>query len=77
MRLIDADVLKEKAFGKRNGLVHTKDIDDIPTVDATEVIMCKNCKHHDDECLWCKKLQRETENDCYCSLAKRREDEID
>ncbi len=47
-------------------------LEEAPTVDAVDVIKCKDCKHHDDECLWCKKLQRETENDCYCSLAKRR-----
>ena len=39
---------------------------------AEQLIQCRDCKHHDDECLWCKVLQRETENDCYCSLAKRR-----
>lgn len=33
MRLIDADALKEKAFGKRGGLIHTSDIDAMPTID--------------------------------------------
>ena len=37
MRLIDVDELKKKAFGKRGGLIHTKDIDDAPTVDAVPV----------------------------------------
>lgn len=32
MRLIDADALKEKAFGKRGGLIHTEDIDNAPTI---------------------------------------------
>ena len=31
MRMIDADALKEKAFGRRGGLIHTSDIDDMPT----------------------------------------------
>lgn len=32
-RLIDADALKEKAFGKRGGLIHTTDIDEMPTIE--------------------------------------------
>ena len=38
MRLVDADALKEKAFGKRGGLIHTSDIDAAPTVDAVPVV---------------------------------------
>lgn len=45
-RLIDADALKAKAFGKRGGLIHTSDIDAMPTVDAVPVVRCKDCK-------WC------------------------
>lgn len=47
-------------------------IDSSSVFDDAVVIHCDHCKHHDDECQWCKKLQRETENDCFCSLAKRR-----
>lgn len=36
MRLIDADELKTKAFGKRGGLIHTSDIDHAPTVDPVK-----------------------------------------
>lgn len=32
-RLIDADELKKKAFGKRGGLIHTADIDAMPTIE--------------------------------------------
>ena len=38
MRLVDADALKAKAFGKRGGLIHTSDIDAMPTVDAAPVV---------------------------------------
>ena len=38
MRLVDADALKAKSFGKRGGLIHTSDIDALPTVDAVPVI---------------------------------------
>ena len=37
MRLIDAEALKAKTFGKRGGLVHTSDIDAAPTVDAIPI----------------------------------------
>lgn len=42
MRLIDADALKAKAFGKRKGLVHVADIDDAPTIDAIPVEWIKD-----------------------------------
>ena len=32
MRAINADKLKKKAFGKRGGLIHTTDIDAMPTI---------------------------------------------
>lgn len=32
-RLIDANALKAKAFGKRKGLIHTADIDAMPTIE--------------------------------------------
>lgn len=34
MRAIDADELKKKAFGKRGGLIHTADIDAMPTIES-------------------------------------------
>lgn len=37
MRLIDANALKEKAFGNRKGLLHTSDVDDAPTVEAIPI----------------------------------------
>ena len=40
MRLIDGDALKAKAFGRRGGLIHTADIDAIPTADMP----CEGCK---------------------------------
>lgn len=33
MRAIDADELKKKAFGKSGGLIHTADIDAMPTIE--------------------------------------------
>lgn len=36
-RLIDADKLKEKAFGGRRGLINTSDLDNAPTVEAIPI----------------------------------------
>ena len=47
MRLIDADALPR--HGQRGGLVHWKDIENAPTIDAVEVVRCKECKHWDNE----------------------------
>ena len=48
-RLIDANDLKQKAvphyFDNCCYAVSVKDIDDAPTVDAVEVVRCKDCKH--------------------------------
>lgn len=52
MRLVDADALKENCdiklgndtIGKRQ-YVMFHEIDDAPTIDAVEVVRCKDCKH--------------------------------
>ena len=43
-RLIDANALV-KIAEKRCGVVNIKHIDEQPTVDAVEVVRCKDCKH--------------------------------
>ena len=43
-RLIDADALKEKAFGKRGGLIHTADIDEMPTIEERKD--CTTCRYN-------------------------------
>ena len=47
-RLIDANALKEKAEPEEvtgEGIVYVQDIDEAPTVDAVEVVRCKDCCH--------------------------------
>ena len=47
-RLIDANALKVKAFADPDsgeGFVYVQDIDEAQTVDAVEVVRCKDCKH--------------------------------
>ena len=46
MRLIDADALIKEAYAEgAYGYVDAKQIADAPTVDAVEVMRCKDCKH--------------------------------
>lgn len=55
-RLINADALKDKkipvcTYDKENGIqscdiVFVRHIDEAPTVDAAEVVLCKDCKHY-------------------------------
>ncbi len=63
MRLIDADALKEKAFGKRGGLIHTSDVDAMPTIEPEQ-------KHG----WW---IETESDDPCFyrCSECKRMVDE--
>lgn len=52
MRLIDADALKEKAFFHEIdnvSYVEEEDIDNAPTVDAVQVVRCKDCRFHEQE----------------------------
>lgn len=49
-RLIDANALiKEANADGAYGYVDAKQIADAPTVDAVEVVRCKDCKHRDPE----------------------------
>ena len=47
MRLIDADALMEKANSDgAYGYVDAKQISEAPTIDAVEIVRCKDCKHY-------------------------------
>lgn len=86
MRLIDADALLEDAaeacedYGGgyfEFGYSH-KQIEEAPTIDAVEVVRCKDCRHwHDDG--YCNKWDNGPghpevwEND-FCSFGERREE---
>lgn len=50
MRLIDADKLERQEYWGNErcfDYVDADDIDNAPTVDAVEVVRCKDCKHYD------------------------------
>jgi hypothetical protein len=91
-RLIDANALRKKAvWGKiRKGTVYETDakvvttgsIDLAPTVDAVEVVRCKDCKHNSDgRCCGGQDICAEEGYDFYvadddfCSYGERREGE--
>lgn len=83
MRLVDADALLAKSFKYRIGGVTTKDvvmannIKTAPTIDAVEVVRCKDCKNMlvSDKgfrfCnVWCK--INGMGDDGYCNYGERR-----
>lgn len=54
------------------------EIEDAPTIDAVEVVRCKDCKHRRENCgmgdhRWCDVLKMTTMEDDFCSYGKRRE----
>ena len=83
-RLIDADKLNkkltEKALAQRNTpLVECRElIHDAPTVDAVEVVRCKDCIHN-DQCkhrvvMWVEDPMNTWHKDIdYCSYGEREE----
>ena len=90
MRLIDADALREKAREMDLcAAVTVWDIDDAPTIDAVEVVRCKDCKHWKkfrDNRGCCKQetftldddtIDPVTEPNDFCSYGRRQEDATD
>ena len=86
MRLVDADKLEsgEVIIPTENGgyeyveVFYKDDVDNAPTVDAVEVVRCKDCKWHEDEeagMVWCPIIVGSWgSEDRYCSWGERRED---
>ena len=86
--LIDANALPKSwmlaQFTEVNGkmrLIRTKRLQDVPTVDAVEVVRCKDCKHYNHDTLWCvmnSNPHRESYPNWYaddfCSYGERRTD---
>ena len=85
MRLIDADLLL--ANMESNGLWQSRaryEIEDAPTVDAVEVVRCKDCKHkmtdeilltlakNKDTALFCERMGGVISEMFYCGAGERR-----
>lgn len=84
-RLIDANELLKKAFGKRYGLIHTSEINKMPTVDAVPVVRCGFCKNWDDfpidtidpEYHLCKRLRTSFPAYGFCIYGERKDEGMD
>ena len=85
-RLIDANALKRKAEPEEvtgEGIVYVQDIDEAPTVDAVEVVRCKECKHWDQcpyqpnygQCIRVDYDPPVTYGDDYCSYGERKDND--
>lgn len=78
MRLIDADKLRtirSIQSGDFNSIeTIQKWIDDAPTVDAVEVVRCKDCKYADETAM-CGYVTWYNKPDDFCSRGERKADE--
>ena len=71
MRLIDANALiKEANADGAYGYVDAKQIADASTVDAVEVVRCKDCKHRYSDS-WCEYV--DDDDNFYCARGERKE----
>ena len=72
MRLIDADVLLAEYDRQHEGEPGKarKLIEDAPTVDAVEVVRCKDCKHRYSDS-WCEYV--DDDDNFYCARGERKE----
>lgn len=83
MRLIDADALKTKKRHStefHENVVAVAEIDWMPTVDAVQVVRCKDCKHYrkiEDNSGICVVLARveQMTDDFFCADGERKEGE--
>lgn len=81
-RLIDANALIEEANAEgAYGYVDAFQIANAPTVDAVEVVRCRECKHWHKETLFCDYMPygeaQERVNwyvDDFCSYGERKDD---
>lgn len=85
MQLIDADAIKytarftDYADGRMtsDAIVTKDEIDGLPTIDAVQVVRCKDCEYYYADEKWCRRLGLcgAFNEDDFCSHGKRREDD--
>lgn len=84
MRLIDADTLSEKLCETtlfiKDGEVFQRMINDAPTIDAVQVVRCKDCKNYDGgevehEYDRCRHHWSAVEPNDWCSFGERRQND--
>ena len=78
MRLIDADVLLNEANSDgAYGYVDAKQIAIAPTVDAVEVVRCRECKYHRDTSITeyehCCLIDKTVRYNDFCSYGERKD----
>ena len=70
-RLIDANALMKKACADgAYGYVDAKKIAEASTVDAVEVVRCKDCKHRYSDS-WCEYV--DDDDNFYCARGERKD----
>lgn len=73
-RLIDADEPWRKTFICEDAADVRKEIETAPTVDAVEVVRCKDCKHWEDGYFgYCTKIHTAMDYDAFCAYGERKE----
>jgi len=75
LKLIDGSMADLESNYENSKL--QEEIKRLPTVDAVEVVRCKDCKHYKEydgeiEC-WARPMLFPREPDDYCSMGERRE----
>ena len=71
MRLTDADALIEEALTEgAYGYVDAFQIANAPTVDAVEVVRCRDCKHRYSDS-WCEYV--DDDDNFYCARGERKD----
>ena len=79
MRLIDVDAFLEKMKRTSRYFDVKFDIEEIPTIDAVQVVRCKNCirRYDTDECPMCflieGKYYEYTNGNGFCDRGERKE----
>lgn len=75
MRLIDADVVIPKGTAVTDDVIAVhKALSQAPTVDAVEVVRCKDCKWFDCDDVFCKVWLKVAGSNDFCSYGERRSD---
>lgn len=71
MKLIDADELEYMQIGT-NAYVRAEDILSAKTVDAVQIVRCKNCEHHEGYggFIYCERHSMTVSPDYYCGDGK-------
>lgn len=75
MRLIDADELIDRAYRER---LDSREriaqlIESAPTIDAVQVVRCRDCKHYAGEGMYCSQDICVMFDHFYCYYAERKE----